>query len=398
MTAMQKRHTSFSLIAIIIILVTSFMATAYAETEAQTKIMAKVATDWINVGLEQYKRNLYQEAEQSFLQAKNYKQFLPKQQTDKIDELLNMASSAIQARKEALEHLQKGSELSQAGQLAQAKKYWELAAKNEFLTVQERKKLLNDLNEIAKGINSQKDTMTAVYNKSVTLFRTDELAEARLGFVQVAQSGVLDLPEGKTAQDYINSIDTILARRSQYTAKTETPDQNTVVDSLEFNLLGPNDLTANLPENPELQPKEEDSSAKFLVSRNYVKVLFDDFLIKTKGALSERQFDLADKLITDIDLKIEENRPNLGEGLYQEYKQKISKVVTLIEDEKGRWQEEKYSKKLEEVRLEAEKKIADLSEQAILLIKQNQYEQAIAQLKALLAMQQEDAAINSESK
>ena len=50
-----------------------------------------------------------------------------------------------------------------------------------------------------------------LYNRSWELYSQGELEAARRGFVEVAQSGLYAAPEGKRPEDYVATIDRLLA-------------------------------------------------------------------------------------------------------------------------------------------------------------------------------------------
>ena len=55
------------------------------------------------------------------------------------------------------------------------------------------------------------DEIVQVYYASMTLYRAGRLAEARAGFVEVIESGLIPPPMEKTLEGYLRDIDSRLA-------------------------------------------------------------------------------------------------------------------------------------------------------------------------------------------
>jgi general secretion pathway protein D len=70
-----------------------------AEPEKQ-KVVRRVAQDWIRIGTEQYKRGYYGAAEQSFLRAQQYAEYLAAGERRKLDQWLDLARKGAAAEHE----------------------------------------------------------------------------------------------------------------------------------------------------------------------------------------------------------------------------------------------------------------------------------------------------------
>ena len=66
--------------------------------------------------------------------------------------------------------------------------------------------------------------MVNLYNTSVDLFNAGQLEQAREGFLKISESGLLDTPEGYTANDYLAKIDKALSQAVK-------PDSNSCTES-----------------------------------------------------------------------------------------------------------------------------------------------------------------------
>ena len=73
-------------------------------------------------------------AEQSFLRARDYQDYLTTAEREKLNELLEKAHLAVLEKTRILEHIQKADELVKQGELIKAKAHLERVENNKSLT------------------------------------------------------------------------------------------------------------------------------------------------------------------------------------------------------------------------------------------------------------------------
>ncbi|MHC4758886.1 MAG: hypothetical protein ACYTE8_09525, partial [Planctomycetota bacterium] len=102
------------------------------------EVVRHVAQRWIQVGMEQYNRGLYKAAEQAFLRASDYQEYLTDSEKDQLAKYLDMSHQASAGKKEVLSEIQAAEQLISQGELAQAKYKLESLSQSSYLTDEER--------------------------------------------------------------------------------------------------------------------------------------------------------------------------------------------------------------------------------------------------------------------
>ncbi len=91
--------------------------------EDERKAVRQVAQNWIQTGTRQYQKGLYRAAEQSFLYALDYREYLTDAEREKLNELLEKTHIAAEERKRVLESIHTANELVKRGELRKAMVY-----------------------------------------------------------------------------------------------------------------------------------------------------------------------------------------------------------------------------------------------------------------------------------
>lgn len=194
------------------------------QEQEKAKTLREVAQNWVRVGVSQYKRGLYPEAEKSFLTACDYQEYLTAEEHKQLEEHLTKAHQACVERQAVLEHIKEAEDLLSQGQPIKARAHYEKVRNSPYLARQERGQVAKELKAIDEGLDKQTKEITELYNRSVEFYRAGKLEEARVGFVEVARYGLLVAPKGHSAEDYLVQIDNILAER----LKGKSPAGSTV--------------------------------------------------------------------------------------------------------------------------------------------------------------------------
>jgi hypothetical protein len=179
----------------------------------KTAALREVAQNWISVGISQYNRGFYPEAEKSLLTARDYQEYLTADEREKLEEYLAKAHQTSVDRQAVLEHIKEARNLLSQGRPVEARAHYEKVRNNPYLTELERKQITAELQTVDANFDKHRKEITELYNRSVEFYRAGKLEKARQGFVEVAGYGLLVAPKGQSAEDYLLQIDNILAER-----------------------------------------------------------------------------------------------------------------------------------------------------------------------------------------
>jgi hypothetical protein len=300
----------------------------------------QVANDWIEAGTNFYNKGFYLQAEQSFLRAQNYQEYLTDAQRQNLNELLQKTHTAAAERKRIGENMQAADELIKQGDLVKAKEKLEQIKGGELLTKEEQKQIAEGLKKTDVRLDDQKKQIAELYNRSVELYQAGQLEKAREGFAKIARNNLLVAPEGMTAEDYLVKIDNALGKnaqpatpapsaektkpQTQARAETKQPAvQGTVVSE-----------TTNAPEQdlqePSAQQAEEPSAIdkvtrKINIVRGHTKAVVDDAVAKAQSCISQGQFDKAKETVETAQRAVNENQMQLGDELFKQYDTQLRK-------------------------------------------------------------------------
>jgi TolA-binding protein len=334
--------------------------TAGAQSEEEKAVVLREqALSWIQVGITQLNRRLYEQAEKSFQAAREYQEYLTAGEKKKLQENLDKASRAVVERKVVLENLVQARDLLNSGRPIEARSHYEKVRNSPYLTGQERKEIARELKSVDTAFDKRRKEITGLYNRSVQLYRAGDLERARDGFAEVVKSGILVAPRGQLAEDYLVQIDNILTGRlkppaePKLTPKTPrtTPLQtaesaHVQTDSNQQGIL-PEQVTqkqmqklqqelmevkAAAETTPEKQletamPREE-PRAKII--RTYTKAVVNDAETKVEQFIGRGEFDKALTAVRSATLVVGENRPVIGEDAFVEYSTRLKKLAERI--------------------------------------------------------------------
>ena len=197
----RKKWLLAAVVCVLIVGLSTEVCHSQAYAETKQRIVNQVARKWIDVGKEQYARGLYRAAEESFLRAMAYEEYLPESDREKLVKLLDKAHTAASERNRVLELLEAVDVLIEECDLVKAKLRLEEIRDNEFLSENEMKLVEGGLSRVKVKLAEQRKTMAALYNQSVDYYEAGELEKARKGFLEVARNETLVAPEGLTAAD-----------------------------------------------------------------------------------------------------------------------------------------------------------------------------------------------------
>jgi hypothetical protein len=353
--------------------------------QEKAKTLREVAQNWIRVGITQSKRGLYQQAEESFLAARGYQEYLTAEEHKELEENLTKAHQAGIERQAVLEHIEKARDLLNQGQPIKARAHYEKVRNSPYLTEQERGQIAQEIKNVDVNFDKQRKELTDLYNRSVELYRTGEIEKAREGFVEVARYGLLIAPKGQTAEDYLIQIDSVLTGRLRNASPAEsapplalpvttpsalenkkTPDINqptppeTELELLQTGSAQPfgSELRAELQpaeqqENSEQQAQQVQketaevaalaepapekpaeaapaAEARAKIIRTYTKAVVEDAAAKVEYYISRGEFDKAVAAVRAATQTIKENRPFIGDELFARYSIQLKQLADRI--------------------------------------------------------------------
>lgn len=367
--------------AILLSTAACFAAEPNSQSEKEkTALSRETAQDWIQVGVSQSKKGFYEQAEKSFLTAREYQEYLTAEEQTQLEKHIAEANQAVVERQSVLEDIKNARELLSQGQPAKAKTYYEKAGKSPYLTEQERKQIDQEIKGIDGNLDKQRKEITEIYERSVKLYRAGEMEKARQGFVEVAKYGMLVVPKGQSAEDYLIQIDGILTEQLKGTpdanvslppVKEEPKIRNVNQSALpeaEVVLLKPGPdkplakkqvgikPDANQPqgqpagaaaaESPaqaklpsadaqEVAPESKveaapDEDARVKIVRTYTKAIVEDAAAKVGYYIGRGELDNAVTAVRGATQIVKENRSLIGDELFAQYSVRLKQLADRI--------------------------------------------------------------------
>jgi hypothetical protein len=349
--------------------------------QQKAETLRGVGQNWIQVGLEQYKRGLYTEAEKSFLAATEYQEYLTDKENKQLEDNLTKARQAIVERQAATEQIKQAQDLQNKGQTLEAKAHYEKIRNSPYLTEQQRREIDTELKGINEKLERKKEKITDLYNRSVELYKAGNLEEARNGFVEAAKYGLLVTPKGKSPEDYLLKIDKTLTDRLKSSLSPEpkptqtppTPAQPAETEKTppvaspapqqsETELLQPapeqKPPEKEQPEEPQPQTSEEltevaapsestsqeqqqpetataeaapaEEEAKIKIARSYTKAFVEDTAVKVGFYIGKGELDRAVAAVRKATDVVSENRSLLGDELFTQYTVRLKRLADRI--------------------------------------------------------------------
>ena len=391
------------------------VAPSQVNNADKQKVVRQVAQKWIQVGTEQYKRGFYKAAEQSFLRARDYQEYLIEAEREKLNELVEKTHRAVIERGRILEHIQKADELVKQGEPMKARALLEQARDSEFVTEQERKLITEGLTKLEQQSDERQKEATELYDHSVGFYRAGRLEEAREGFIKLAKSGLSSAPQGERPEDYLVKIDNILAERAKPKATPPEQVQDRAVTVVEdellefgaesFQRLEEQEKAALIaePEPKAPEPAADESSYIKVINRrrnilrSHTRAVFNDVVANARNYISQGEFSKAKEAVETAERTVSKNQLFLGDDLFKQYSDQLQQLnEQIVQGQKQRSQQLQEQKRIEAVAAQSqyreqmetdrEKRIAELMQNAVAYQKQQRYDEALGQLESLLAI------------
>ena len=351
----------FLSICLLVLLLSAFTVSQAASPPVQTPeetkqmIIQQVSQDWIAVGLTQYDRGLYEQSKKSFLQAQEYQAYLTATEMEKLGDCLKKIQTAFAERKIIAEHIQKADELTAKDELIKAKAHLKEIKNNEFLTKQEKQQVAGKLKKLDSRIADQAKDAAELYASSVEYYRAGEIEDAREGFIKVAGKGLLTLPQGQTAEDYLIKIDNALLAKARSSEPAETeikqvekttpepaktlPIDSTVLSSSPTPIADPNDVAVIAVAEPSADNTShtETDNSKKKILQSYTKAVINDAVTKAQNYLNQGAFNKAKEIVEAAEETLNKNQAELGDELFRQYNSQLQQLTERIGKERTRW-------------------------------------------------------------
>lgn len=296
-------------------------ASSGAEKTDKQEILRRVAGEWIEVGMEQYRRAFFKQAEQSFIRGGGCKECLTVAEREQISKLLERTHIAALKRKRILEHIRTANELVERGELIKGKAHLEKVRDSEFLTEQEQGEVAAGLVKLNNQLDEQRKAIAELYDRSVGFYLSGEFEKAREGFIKVARSGLLAAPGGKTAEDYLLKINSILPRQAE--------------SEVIGNAGNPAEAGAG-----QVTKEEGDIGVidrRINILRSYTRAVVKEAVAKAQNCVKEGKFYRAKEAVEAAERALNENRLRLGEEVFKQYNGELKQLGEEIVEGRKRW-------------------------------------------------------------
>jgi tetratricopeptide (TPR) repeat protein len=229
---------------------------------------------------------------------------------------------------------------------------------------------------------SDRQRIEQLYNRSWEMYSEGELEAAREGFVEVAESGLFTAPEGRRPEDYIATIDRLLAvsQSPAYSSQRQAAAPS--------NAAGTADAQGGFI---------EVINRRRNIIRSHMQAVVSDAADRAQTFMAQGEFEKAREPIDEAQRLVNQNQLHLGDELYRQHSGRLSGVLEAIgQAEVARDQQLAEQKRMEAVeaqqrlRREAEtdrqQKIDELLSRTKAYWKQQRYEAALGQIESLLAI------------
>ena len=304
-----------------------------------------MAVELLEVGIEEYKQALFGASEKTLLKAQMYKRYLSEEERSRLSRYLKSASEAAVRRKSALDHIKSADRLVREGKIIRAKAHLKEINGSELLTEREKRFVKEGLEKINKWLAEQQAQIKKLYERSAAFYNAGQLENSRAGFIKVARSGLVVMPDGQCPEDYIHKIDLLIGKsvepfgltdadlferqskvRDAFSGKDGLLDSEAARDRKGLTVLG--------------RPQElyiEGVSHKRKLVMGYTSAVVNDSVTKARGYLDVGKFYNAQKELEKAKKVLAEKRLYLDDDIFAEYSSQIEKLEQEITEGRAKW-------------------------------------------------------------
>ncbi|UCF00146.1 MAG: hypothetical protein JSV82_03505, partial [Planctomycetota bacterium] len=402
-------HKPLLLILASILLLTAFLpavALSQANESDKQRIVRQVAQKWIQVGTEQYGRGFFKAAEQSFLRAQDYQEYLADAERKKLNQFLENTHTAVLEREYILEHIRVADELEKQGSLNEAKKHFEKVVNSEFLAKAERQLIAGKIKKLNDQLGAQKEEAAELYSTAEESYPAGQLEQAE----ETEPSPTIEVGSSdESPQNAVAAVENTQGRKTVLrtvenellaVGKEPVPSSEQRLTTVSLQANQPAAVTFE-PEAPEPVVNEggyiEVINRKRNILRSHTRAVVNDAVTKAQNYVSQGDFDKAKQAVETAERTVNKNQLYLGDELFSQYNSQLK----LLAGKMSQGQQEKAQQLEQQKQLESEeaqrlyreqmegdrkKRIAELMDNAKAYQKQQRYEEALGQLESLLAI------------
>ena len=360
---MDKRYFSTTgmvlLVTLFVVFISSSLTIAETQEPEKQKIVSRVAQDWIKVGIKQYEKGFYSQAEKSFLRALDYQKYLSVSELNQINELLTKVKNADDNNNKIDENMKKGGQLLTEGKLVEAQKCYEQAKSSPNISADKLKYIEETLKDIDQKIKQRKSVAEQIYKDSVKLFEKEDYENARKGFLEVSREELFQAEKGESAEQYLAKIDEILVQRTEFPpveekkveeakAKAEegllteiaTPTEGEVKIEKPIEVIGVIefiDVNEQPAEVAGANAVETESKPKLSVKESYSRAVVKNAVDTADKLTKEGRFYHAKKAVEKAYNVLTANRNMIGDELYNQYKAQLKTLSDMITVDRTEW-------------------------------------------------------------
>ncbi|MBN1787893.1 MAG: hypothetical protein JW806_05800 [Sedimentisphaerales bacterium] len=340
------------LIGVVLVLLISLpvIAPVFAADEVTVKVqtLRQAGKQLLDVGYEQYKRGMYDGARQTLGKAAQYRQYLSIADASKLDELLKKLHA-------------------QPGQSVQAPVIVEhQVVEKQFVEHQVVEKQVVDQQVVEETTSTQPGVDTEYI----------EFAPVEPADIEAAGQSPIVVEEIEILPEYISPAP---ALEQEYQVETYQPAQAPVMEGAKQDYI-------------------EVVKQKRSIQQSYIKAVVNEAIENAKAYIAGEDFVKAKDEIARAQSAVEKNRLLLGDTDYEQYKASLQQLL----DEMDARQIEVERRNVETAKAEAQatqemlrnqqsadraRRISDLMKHSAEYQEQQRYEEALAQIETLLAIE-----------
>ena len=264
---------------------------------------------------------------------------------------------------------------------------------------------------VATGIKSEDENkrIRDLFKQSCVQYSEGKLEDARKGFVETADSGLLPVVAAQWAREYIKEIDTLLVQKavqafSEKKKEVEKPGES-LFDGQPATVqqgIRP-EATTTVTATETAEPLREGGSyidqinRRRNVIRAHTQAVVTDAVAMAHRYAIEGEFTKANEQVQQARTVVNMNQVNLGDELFKECTERLDGTAEVIataekvktaqlEQQRGKEAVDEQGRLKRQMEADKQKRIADLLANAKTYQQQQRYEAAIGQLDSLLVI------------
>ncbi|MHC4186921.1 MAG: hypothetical protein ACYSRQ_01900 [Planctomycetota bacterium] len=319
----------------------------FGQQEAVEKeaTLRKVAGQWIGVGIEEYQRGMYLQAETAFLSAREYYLHMSKEQRNTLEDFSERTHNAYLEVIGLSKKVENARQLFEERKLIEAYQTVNQILNSEYLTDTQREqfKLVELKEQIQSLILRRQKQVDEVFGLSIEAYRNGEFESAKRGFEAVIAERLTPAVQRTAAEGYIERIDLLMEKERtpfvevEQLLEAQRIEENTTSQAEEPTTAVPVEPIVPIQPRPEpvkvetVTPKTPEQIRKEKLLRSYSQAVVNDVTQKAKMFIEIGDAFKARQAIRNAAKVLNENREHLGEELYQTYTGQLNELMKQME-------------------------------------------------------------------